>query len=153
MSFIKHNVKTCPRCSCHGAYFKKSNIKTELICYFCGYSKINELNESKENIKKEKKPLYVVFYQKEDYDSYFSSDLEWFINEYLINDDIYLDLSKYTINYIYEEKSMEDLIKLINKDDYHYLTRFNKETNELFLISCGKVIENKIDILKKIKRT
>lgn len=137
MFFTKHNATKCPNCSFNKAHSKRNSDKKEILCYYCGYHELRE--RMKEPIKIQSKIVVFRYVSTEEESSLMVSDTEWFINEYILNENTYVDLTNYKL-FTYEDYLEEDLdflLKEINKDDYHYVVVLQGD-GEFKCISYGE---------------
>lgn len=147
MFFTKHDSKKCPNCSFKKAHIKRNPLRVDLNCYYCGFSLTKEKSSP---MIKETKEVIVFTEIKESVrveKSVISSDIEWFMNEYLFEGEgkEYVDLSNYDLFfYKRNEINIEELVKDVKNKDYHYIVLFDEEKQMYECLSIGEKMKNKL---------
>ena len=136
MFFTKHDAKKCPNCSFVKAHAKRNLEKEELLCYYCGYYMVNEKYQPCSTYQ----PHLVIFRQAMDEKEYplVTSDIEWFINEYILDGKEYLELEGYRLFFYpkMEEHRIKALVDGARMDVYHYAVAM-QDDGSFHCISCG----------------
>lgn len=145
MFFTKHDSKECPNCSFHKAHVKRTPAKMDLNCYYCGFSLIKEKNLP---VIEDKKEL-IVFTSTEEIlqeeRDIISSDIEWFMNEYLFEGKDYIDLSGYELFFYRKNQiNIQELLNDVKNKDYHYVVLLNEEKQSYECLSIGEKMKNKL---------
>lgn len=145
MFFTKHDSKKCPNCSFHKAHVKRNPLKVDLNCYYCGFSSIKEKGIP---VIEDKKEIIVFTLMNEkllrEENTIISSDIEWFMNEYLFEEKEYIDLNGYDL-FFYKRNdiNIEELLEDVKNKDYHYIVAFNEEKQLYECLSIGEKMKNK----------